>query len=252
LDTIYFTPLVFFGIAFGFSMLGMGGSQVYIPVLFWLGMDFKTEAIPLGLLLNIVTSSSALVTYFRSQLVKWRVGLILGIAMVSLAPVGTLVNLGLSAETLILLFALFTIGAAVLMLSGWRPRLTQPSRSKSAIWGISAGSGIGFLAGLIGRGGGSFVVPALYMMGLEAKNAVATSFLAVTMSATSGFISHLALAASPNWAIWGPCIAAVLGGSQIGSRVMAGRVKSPIIRKAFGIALLCIAATLIIRSVVLV
>ena len=232
-------------------MLGMGGSQVYIPILFWLGMDFKTEAIPLGLLLNVVTSSSATTTYVRSQLVQVKVGLVMGIAMVSLAPVGALVNVSLSAKTLILLFALFTIGAASLMLSGWRPKIGQSSRRRFTIWGVSAGSGIGFLAGLIGRGGGSFVVPTLYLMGLEAKNAVATSAMVVTMSATSGFISHLAMAARPNWAIWGPSIAAVLGGSQIGSRIMARRVKSPIIRKVFGIVLLCIAATLIIRNVVL-
>ena len=250
MDAVHFAPLVFFCIAFGFSMLGMGGSQVYIPILFWLGMDFKTEAIPLGLLLNVVTSSSATTTYVRNRLVQWRVGLILGAAMVTLAPVGALVNVNLPTKTLILCFALFTIGAAILMLSGWRPKIGQPSQRKFTIWGVSAGSGIGFLAGLIGRGGGSFVVPTLYMMGLEAKNAVATSFLAVTMSATSGFISHLAMAARPNWAIWGPCIAAVIGGSQIGSRIMAGRMKSPIIRRTFGIVLLCIAATLIIKDVV--
>jgi len=232
-------------------MLGMGGSQIYIPILFWLGMDFKTEAIPLGLLLNVATTSSAAITYLRNRLVRWRVGLIIGAAMVALAPVGALVNATLSAKVLILLFALFTIGAATLMLSDWRPKIGQPSHRKYTIWGVSAGSVIGFLAGLIGRGGGSFVVPILYIMGLELKVAVATSFLAVTMSATSGFISHLAMAARPNWAIWAPCIAAVLGGSQIGSRLMAARVKSPAIRKTFGIVLLCIAGILLIRDVLL-
>jgi uncharacterized membrane protein YfcA len=251
LDVVYFAPLIFFCIAFGFSMLGMGGAQLYVPVLFWLGMDFKTEAIPLGLLLNVAASSSATITYLRNHLVRWRVGLIIGAAMVALAPVGALVNATLSAKALILLFALFTIGAAVLMLSGWRPKIAQSSQRRFTVWGISAGSGIGFLAGLLGRGGGSFVVPTLYMMGLEAKSAVATSLLAVTMSATSGFISHLAMAAHPDWVLWGAGIAAVLGGSQIGSRLMATRVKSPTIRKAFGIVLLCIAGTLVVRDVIL-
>ena len=95
-------------------MLGMGGSQIYIPILFWLGMDFKTEAIPLGLLLNIATSLSAATVYLRNRLVNWRIGLTLGIAMVALAPVGALVNAGLPANVLIVLFAVFTIGAAIL------------------------------------------------------------------------------------------------------------------------------------------
>ena len=63
MNTIYLAPIIFFFIAFVFSMLGMGGSQLYIPILFWLGMDFKTQAIPLGMLLNVVNSSSAAFTY---------------------------------------------------------------------------------------------------------------------------------------------------------------------------------------------
>ena len=59
MNLIYFSLPILFTIALVFSMLGMGGSQLYIPVLFWLGMDFKTEAIPLGMLLNVVNSSSA-------------------------------------------------------------------------------------------------------------------------------------------------------------------------------------------------
>jgi len=35
-------PFIFFVIAFIFSMLGMGGSQIYIPLLYWCGLDFKT------------------------------------------------------------------------------------------------------------------------------------------------------------------------------------------------------------------
>ena len=70
MDLIFIAPILFFFIAFVFSMLGMGGSQLYIPILFWLGMDFKTQAIPLGLLLNIVNSSSALITYGRKKLVE--------------------------------------------------------------------------------------------------------------------------------------------------------------------------------------
>jgi hypothetical protein len=44
----------------------------YIPILFWTGRDFKTEAIPLGMLLNLVSSSSAAITYGRKGIVAWR------------------------------------------------------------------------------------------------------------------------------------------------------------------------------------
>ena len=68
MNTLYYAPPIFFLIALVFSMLGMGGSQLYIPLLYWLGMDFKTEAIPLGMLLNLVNSGSAAVIYGRR---KW-------------------------------------------------------------------------------------------------------------------------------------------------------------------------------------
>jgi len=35
MDTAYVLVPIFFAISFVFSMLGMGGSQLYIPILFW-------------------------------------------------------------------------------------------------------------------------------------------------------------------------------------------------------------------------
>ena len=116
------TPILFFFIAFVFSMLGMGGSQLYIPILFWLGMDFKTQAIPLGMLLNVVNSASAASTYGKEKLIDWKVAIPFGLAMILFAPIGTYVNISLPTKPIILIFALFTATAAVLMLSGWKPK----------------------------------------------------------------------------------------------------------------------------------
>ena len=50
-----------------FSMLGLGGAQVYVPVLKWAGFPVKEVAIPTGLILNGLTTLFALVTYARSK-----------------------------------------------------------------------------------------------------------------------------------------------------------------------------------------
>jgi len=42
--------LVLFLLGFLFSMLGLGGAMLYIPVFHWFGFDFKSVAIPTGLL----------------------------------------------------------------------------------------------------------------------------------------------------------------------------------------------------------
>jgi len=231
-------------------MLGMGGSQLYIPVLFWLGMDFKTQAIPLGMLLNVVNSSSAAFTYSRHKLIQWKIALPFGISMVALAPLGARVNMELPTKPIILVFAVFTALAAVLMLSGWKPKEGAISPKGRMGIGIAAGSILGFIAGLIGRGGGSFVVPLLYIMGLEAKLAAATSAIVVTMSGTSSFVSHISMKAQPDWPTWIISAVCVLVGSQIGSRLMAGRLKPGAVKKIFGIVLLAVAGLLIIKDVI--
>jgi uncharacterized membrane protein YfcA len=248
-DTIYLAPPIFFIIAFVFAMIGLGGSQLYVPILFWLGMDFKTQAIPLGMLLNVVNSSSASWTYGRKKMIEWRVAIPFGISMILFAPVGTWINVKLPTEPIILIFALFTASAGVLMLSGWRPRSDGlPSRHRILL-GITAGSILGFFAGLIGRGGGSFVVPLLYMAGLEAKVAAATSAMVVTFSGSSSFISHIATAARPVWPVWILCLTAVFLGSQIGSRLMAEKLKSQSVKSIFGWILLGVAVLLIVKHV---
>jgi len=245
----YALPVVFFVIAFVFSMLGMGGSQIYVPILYWCGLDFKTEAIPLGMLLNVVNSSSAAFTYARKRMVDWRVGLTFGGAMLACAPIGAWVNLRLPTRPIIGFFALFTTAAAVLMLSGWKPSRGRLGPLGRTVLGVCGGGFLGFLAGLIGRGGGSFVVPLLYIAGLDPKTAAATSSVAVTFSAGSSFVSHLATAAEPRWPLWLGCAAAVFLGSQLGSRFMATRLKGKAVKRVFGGVLLLVAAILLVRDV---
>ena len=242
---------LFFCIGFVFSMLGMGGSQLYIPILFWLGMDFKTQAIPLGMLLNVVNTSSASFTYARKKLINWRVAIPFGLTMIVFAPLGALVNTTLPAEALILFFALFTAIAAVLMLTGRKPKESMVgTHQRRMILGLSGGSALGFIAGLIGRGGGSFVVPLLYLAGIEARTAAATSALVVTCSGLSSFASHMLMKAEAVWNIWILSALAVLAGSQLGSRFMASRLNPGQVRKVFGTVLLGISATLVLKDVV--
>ncbi|KAF5415603.1 MAG: hypothetical protein C5S48_05315 [Candidatus Methanogaster sp.] len=251
MDTIYLIPPIFFVISFVFSMIGMGGSQLYIPILFWMGLDFKTQAIPLGMLLNVVTSSSAAFVYSRKKLILWKIAIPFGICMVIFAPIGAWVNLSLPTKPVILIFAIFTAVAAILMLSGWKPGDTELSAPGRVVFGVSGGCILGFFAGLIGRGGGSFVVPLLFIVGLDLKLAAATSAMVVTCSGLSSFISHIAIAAQPDWNLWACCVVAVFLGSQTGSRLMVERLKGNWIKTIFGVVLLGVAAILIVKDVIL-
>jgi len=213
-------------------------------------MDFKAEAIPLGLLLNVVNTSSAATTYIRNRLVNWRVALPFAVTMVLLPPLGAVVNAQLAVRPIIVLFALFTAAAAVLMLGGWRPKSGGLSRKGQIAVGTVGGGTLGFVVGLIGRGGGSFVVPLLYICGLEAKAAAATSAVVVTGSGLSGFLAHLPTA-TLHWGTTLATAASVLLGSQVGSRLMAKKLKSRAVRVVFGVVLLGVATALLIQGVLL-
>ena len=135
METVYLAPPLFLVIATIFSMIGLGGSQLYIPILFWLGMDFKTQAIPLGMLLNVINSSSAAWTYGTRRMIAWKVAVPFGIAMVLFAPLGTWINVTLPSKPIILIFALFTASAGLLILSGWRPKGDGLSSGQRVFWG---------------------------------------------------------------------------------------------------------------------
>ena len=229
-------------------MLGLGGGQLYTPILFWLGMDFKTEVIPLSLALNLVTTSSASITYGLKKLMDWKVALPFGVTMAIFAPFGTWLNLHLPTKPIIITFAVFAAAAAVLMLSGYKPKSNEITAKRRNVLGLSGGSGIGFLTGLTGLGGGAFVMPILYSSGMDAKFAATASAFAATSGGISGFISHMLTAAEPQWSIWIANMVAVAVGSQIGSRLMVAKLKSKNIKMLFGFVLLLVAVILLVQN----
>ena len=94
------------------------------------------------------------------------------------------------------------------------------------------------MAGLLGIGGGVFIVPLLiYLLKMPTKTAAATSIFIVVFSSFSGFIAHISLA-NTNWKFI--LLAAVFSfaGGQFGSRIMSEKLKGKAIRRIFGIFLL--------------
>ena len=240
-------PLLFLVISFVFSMLGMGGSQLYIPILYWLGMSFKNEAIPLGLLLNVVTSASAAVTYYRHGLIRVRLAIPFALTMIACAPIGAFINFQVSTKLVILVFALFTLAGSILAATNWKPKKKVESKKAELILGVTAGSILGLVVGFAGRGGGAMVVPILLMSGLGAKVAAATSSFIVTCAGISGLLGHLPKAQfHPLLTV--ATIAAVVIGSQAGSRLMAGKMKPKGVRYVFA-GVLFLVAVLLLKDV---
>ncbi len=237
----------FVGVSFLFSMLGLGGALIYVPVLEWAGFPVKEVAIPLALLLNGLTTLIALVAYFRGELVDWRGGLGMTIGAFVFAPVGAVVSDAVSVRALLTLFAVAVVAAALrMLLTSGRPEPKElMSLRRRLVIGAAVGIFAGFMAGLLGIGGGFIMSPLLMWMGYETKKAVATSAFAVTFSSFSGFAGHAAQGHfSP--ALTLALGAAVLVGAFAGSRFMVAKARSSRVKQVFGVVLLGIAAKLLV------
>jgi hypothetical protein len=239
--------IIILGASFLFSMLGLGGALIYVPVLKWAGFPVKEVAIPLALLLNGLTTSIALIAYFKNKLVDVKGGLAMTIAAFLFAPVGALVSDKLPVNILLILFSVAVFTAAVRML--FMSKRPEPkdimSFKKRAVIGAIIGGFAGFMAGLLGVGGGFIMAPLLMWMGYETKKAAATSAFAVTFSSFSGFLGHVA---QGHFEVTLTIIlsAVVIIGALLGSNFLVAKAKTSRVKQIFAVVLFAIAIKIII------
>jgi len=240
------TGLIFIVSVF-FSMLGLGGGMLYVPVFKWLGLPLKAVAIPLGLLLNGITTLSAFIRYRREGLVDFRGGLPAAVAGMLLAPVGASLVQYVPHDILIIVFAIVVslAGIRTLMQSGRGEPKQLASKAKRITVGSLVGGVAGFIAGLLGVGGGFIVAPMLMELGYPTKQAAATTAFIVTFSSFSGFLGHMAEGhVEPLFAAL--AVVAVVAGSQLGAWFMANKARPGWVKRLYGILLLAVAIKLLV------
>lgn len=244
---LYFIlSIIILAASFLFSMLGMGGALVYVPVLKFAGFPVKEVAIPLALILNGVTTVIALITYFKNKLVDVKGGLPMTISAFLTAPIGALVSNELPVNYLLILFSiavLFAAGRMLIMSRVPEPNAIMPFK-KRLIIAVLLGGFAGFMAGLLGIGGGFIIAPLLMWMGYETKKAAATSAFTVAFSSFSGFIGHAAQSHF-NWSLTIALIIAVAIGAYLGSNFLVNRAKTNRVKQVFAIVLFAIAVKML-------
>ena len=185
-------------------------------------------------------------------MVDVRTGLPLVVSSALAAPLGALVTNRIDIRLFTGILALVIILAAVRMIFAKKPTAAEQasiSTVRRIVGGGSIGVAIGLLAGLLGIGGGVFIVPLLiYVLKTPTKIAAATSTFIVVFSSFSGFLTHISLADMD----WGFTLVAVVlsfAGGQAGSRMMTQKLQGRTIRIIFGLVLLAFSAKLIQKIV---
>ena len=230
------------------AMAGLGAAFLFVPLFYYLGVPLA-EAAPTALLLNVVSLLFATINYWRGKLINFRIGLPVLVTAVILSPLGARLTPRVDKQLLLAMFAAFLVFAGFMMLFyRAKKRERELSRGVEVAAGAGVGSVAGFLGGLLGVGGGNFIVPVLNWLGLDSKVAAATTALVVVFASLSGFLGHATLGGLDPLFIGIMAIMAAAG-SIVGSQLMKTKLSSAQLKRMIGVLLWIIAGRMIIDLV---
>jgi len=245
LPPVYTLPL-FFIVAYLYAGVGHGGASGYLALFAVLGIA-APEITPAALALNILVAGMGSVHYYRAG--HLRINLLVPFAVTSIpaAFLGGLLDVPRDFFSMILGIAL--------LLSAWRLLFfrTGDRASKElhglALWlrALPIGAVLGFLAGMIGIGGGVFLSPLLLLLRwADVKRTAAVSAVFIVLNSISGLTGHLQHVSFSVLTIL-PLAAVVGFGGYFGSRAGAWTLKPRTIRVILGVVLVLAGTKLITK-----
>ena len=239
--TIIIASVLVFVFTTVLTIAGVGAAFIIIPTFYWLGIPL-TEAMAVALLLNAISMSFASVNYIRYQLVAFRTAIPIILLAIIFSPLGAYSTRYFSKDVLILLFCafLFFAGSMMLFYTPKTKREGDSSSGKELKTGIGLGIGAGYLGGLLGVGGGNFIVPALVWLGFDSKKASATTAFIVIFSSLSGFFGHTAMG-NVNGRLLLFAAVGSIAGAIVGSWLMHKKLDAKQVKRIIGIVLYAIA-----------
>jgi hypothetical protein len=249
--TLLIAVILAFVIAFVFSMFGQGGGSVYSPLLLLLGFPMLLST-STSLVLNLITSLSAGYIFYRKKMIDVKTSLIFAPGISLGAFAGGALAKSVDTTMLLWLFVLFLIGIGARMIyTYWEKEKVEgepPTSLSAAMYTMIAvfGLAVGFISGLLGIGGGIFIVPFMvYVYKYPTKLAAGTSHLIISFSALAGILGH---ATSHQFDL--PLIAAtglaVLIGGNLGARTSM-KFKTKTIKAGLGFIMWAFAAQLLVK-----
>ena len=225
------------------SMAGLGAAFLFVPFFYWLGVPLA-EAMPTALLLNCVSLAFASIVYIRSRIVDFRAAVPIAIVAVLLSPLGAQTTRLVDKNVLLWLFAAFLVFAGSMMLF-YRAKAREARRGPGAV-ALSAGVGgvAGFCGGLLGVGGGNFIVPVLSWLGYDSKVAAGTTAFVVVFASLAGFLGHVSFGGL-DYVFLAVMALTASGGALLGSYLMRYKLSSAQLKRIIGLVLYVVAAKIV-------
>ena len=252
-STLLAAVIFSFVIAYVFSMFGQGGGSVYSPFLLLLGYAVLLST-STSLVLNLITSLSAGYIFYRKKMIDFRPSFIFAPGISIGAFAGGALSKSFDTTVLMWVFVVFLLGVGARMIySYWeknKPEQYSPVRLSTGMYVLIAAFGlaVGFLAGLLGVGGGIFLVPFMIYVGkFPTKIAAGSSHLIISFSALAGILGH-ATSHHFDLALIVATGLAVLIGGNLGAR-FSMKINTGIIKAGLGLIMWAFAALVLVKLV---
>lgn len=241
--------------------LGGGGGIIAVPALVYLLDQPPLEATTTSLVVVGVTAVVGAVQYGRAGLVNVTDALAFGVLSIAGAVVGARMALVVDGDVLMALFAVLLLAVARLMWSRRRGRQAEEDvarhwlqlrpfhldRRRAGRVAVAA-TGIGWLTGFFGVGGGFAIVPALILLlGLPLRRAVGTSLMVLALTSLVGLGTRVSGPVDLDWPLIAGFSAAAVVASLAAGRLSA-RVSPQRLSRAFAVFLVLVATYTAVNS----
>lgn len=200
---IWILAFIIFAIAAIMTTTGRGGGNFYVLAIALAGISMHGAATT-GQFVLIASSMSATFFFGKKKVTDWKLVLLIGGMTLVAAFLGGFFSDIFEGTMLKIIFAVFIAIASILMLKPVKegPKENSKYRVKLKSGKISYYINLflfvpivlitGFVSGMVGISGGSFLVPLMVLaVGVPMYIAVGTSTTLVMITATAGFLGHL-------------------------------------------------------------
>ena len=227
-----FIAFLFFVIAFIYSSVGMGGGSSYTAIMAILG--FSTTVIPtVSLILNLLVTTVGSYNFIRYKHARFKLIIPFLVSSMPMAYYGGTLQLPKLLFFWVLLISLLFVAMRIYLWHDTRLQYTFTNKQKN-ILSLFAGAILGFIAGVVGIGGGVYLVPLIIILGLgSAKEAAACGAIFVWLNSVAGLTARFQYNAI-NLIEYVPLIIAVILGGTLGSFIGASRFSAKAIEKILG------------------
>ncbi|MGN0243026.1 MAG: sulfite exporter TauE/SafE family protein [Lachnospiraceae bacterium] len=227
------------GIGTGFA--GLSAAAVISPVLITF-LDMPAyEAVGIALASDVLASAVSAYTYKKNKNIDVRNGLIMMLFVLLLTMVGSYIASLVPNTTMgnfsVIMTLLLGIKFIVKPVMTTKETMESVSPKKRALQSAIAGTGIGFICGFVGAGGGMMMLLILTsVLGYELKCAVGTSVFIMAFTALTGALSHFVIGGTPNLFVLSACIIVTLFWARVAARI-ANKVDNKTLNRIVGVVL---------------